>query len=386
MDRGFFLTLQAMRRQLAAMPCDYYQIRLIHGGSRKPFPGDRVGSAVQLTHRATVAFLRLRNREGYDIFFHPFAGNRNAGYILLDLDSADDQIIESMRANGHEPCVVLRTSPGHLQAWVRVSLTPLAPTVATSAAAHLAALYDADRASADWRHCGRLAGFTRNLHAVHLAGTLLGPSCCTHNLAWPPRPLRCWKPLRICSRRLTLLHHALAYLALSPPPAPAVFIGAGCAACRFRSVSLRRTGASPTCGSRNACCAAESLPTKSERCCAWEAPAFPVGIPIPRITCTARWHARPRSHPCLFPRAWTPPTLHRNPRAARALCELCCPTITPATTLAPIPLPRALRKPGPLPVPTTGPRADESLSSTRYSLRAGVSYPHLTSPAPASGH
>jgi hypothetical protein len=149
-----------MRRQLAAMPCDYYQIRLIHGGSRKPFPGDRVGSAVQLTHRATVAFLRLRNREGYDIFFHPFAGNRNAGYILLDLDGAHDQIIESMRANGHEPCVVLRTSPGHLQAWVRVSLTPLAPAVATSAAAHLAALYGADRASADWRHCGRLAGFT----------------------------------------------------------------------------------------------------------------------------------------------------------------------------------------------------------------------------------
>ena len=27
MDRGFFLTLQAMRRQLAAMPYDYYQAR-----------------------------------------------------------------------------------------------------------------------------------------------------------------------------------------------------------------------------------------------------------------------------------------------------------------------------------------------------------------------
>jgi hypothetical protein len=65
-----------------------------------------------------------------------------------------------MRANGHDPCVVLRTSPGHLQAWVRVSLTPLQPTVATAIAAHLATLYGADRASADWCHCGRLAGFT----------------------------------------------------------------------------------------------------------------------------------------------------------------------------------------------------------------------------------
>jgi hypothetical protein len=160
MDRGFFLTLQAMRRQLAAMPCDYYQIRLIHGGCRQSFPGDRVWSAAQLTRSATVAFLRLRNREGYDVFFHPFAGNRNAGYILVDLDRADDQIIDSMCANGHEPSVMLRTSPGHLQAWIRVSLTPLEPAVATSIAMSLAHQYGADRASADWRHCGRLAGFT----------------------------------------------------------------------------------------------------------------------------------------------------------------------------------------------------------------------------------
>jgi hypothetical protein len=170
MDRGFFLTLQAMRRQLAAMPCDYYQIRLIHGSSRRPFPGDRVWSAVQLTRGATVAFLRLRNREGYDVFFHPFAGDRNAGYILIDLDRAEDQIVETMSANGHEPCVVLRTSSGHLQAWVRVSQTPLEPVVATSVAGHLAALYGADRASADWRHCGRLAGFTNQKPARRQPG------------------------------------------------------------------------------------------------------------------------------------------------------------------------------------------------------------------------
>jgi hypothetical protein len=29
-----------------------------------------------------------------------------------------------MRANGHEPCVVLQSSPGHLQAWIRVSPIP----------------------------------------------------------------------------------------------------------------------------------------------------------------------------------------------------------------------------------------------------------------------
>ena len=168
MDRGFFLTLQAMRRQLDALPCDYYQIRLIHGASRKLFPGEHVWSALQLTRGPMVRFLRQRNREGYDVFFHPFAGDHNAGYILLDLDRVDDRIIHTMRDNGHEPSVVLRTSPGHLQAWLRVSLTPLAPAVATSFARHLAHLYGADRASADWRHCGRLAGFTNQKPARRL--------------------------------------------------------------------------------------------------------------------------------------------------------------------------------------------------------------------------
>jgi hypothetical protein len=68
--------------------------------------------------------------------------------------------LTAMRDNGHEPCVVIETSPGHLQAWVWVSRRPLPPNVATPVSRHLARLYQADRASADWRHVGRLAGFT----------------------------------------------------------------------------------------------------------------------------------------------------------------------------------------------------------------------------------
>jgi hypothetical protein len=60
-----------------------------------------------------LRFIRLRNREGYDVFFRPFAGARNAGYILVDLDRAEDNILDTMRSNGHEPCAVLRTSPSY---------------------------------------------------------------------------------------------------------------------------------------------------------------------------------------------------------------------------------------------------------------------------------
>jgi hypothetical protein len=68
--------------------------------------------------------------------------------------------VDLMRANGHDPCVVVQTSPGHLQAWIRLSSSPLEPVVATAAGRHLAHLYGGDWASTDWRHLGRLAGFT----------------------------------------------------------------------------------------------------------------------------------------------------------------------------------------------------------------------------------
>jgi hypothetical protein len=90
----------------------------------------------------------------------PYAGDRNAGYVLVDLDQAAPAVVETMRAHGHDPCVVVQTSPGHLQAWVHLSACPLEPAVATAAGRHLARAYGGDPASTDWRHLGRLAGFT----------------------------------------------------------------------------------------------------------------------------------------------------------------------------------------------------------------------------------
>jgi hypothetical protein len=43
---------------------------------------------------------------------------------------------------------------------MRVSMSPLKPAVATAIGKELARAYDGDMASTDWRHLGRLAGFT----------------------------------------------------------------------------------------------------------------------------------------------------------------------------------------------------------------------------------
>ena len=159
-DRGFWITLQAIRRQLSAMPNELYLIRLIRNQTHQAFPGERLWTADQLASIPTVRFLRARNREGCDVYIQPYAANQNAGYILVDLDAARPSIISDMCANGYDPCVALQTSPGHLQAWLRLSILPLQPVVATAAGKWLAWAYGGDPASTDWRHLGRLAGFT----------------------------------------------------------------------------------------------------------------------------------------------------------------------------------------------------------------------------------
>lgn len=159
-DHGLCLTLRAVRRQIAAMPHDLYLIRLIHFQTRRAFPGERLWTAAQLIHPATLRFLRVRNREGCDVYIQPYAENRNAGYILMDLDHSRPAVVEAMRADGLAPCLVLETSPGNLQAWLHVSPAPLEAAAATSIGKQLARRYGGDLASTDWRHLGRLAGFT----------------------------------------------------------------------------------------------------------------------------------------------------------------------------------------------------------------------------------
>jgi hypothetical protein len=64
-----------------------------------------------------------------------------------------------MKAEGFAPAAVVETSPGNFQAWLKHGET-LDEAVSTRAAKLLAERYGGDLGSADWRHFGRLAGFT----------------------------------------------------------------------------------------------------------------------------------------------------------------------------------------------------------------------------------
>jgi hypothetical protein len=58
---------------------------------------ERLWTAAQLVSAATIRFLRARNCQGCDVYIHPYAGNQNAGYVLVDLDRADPTAVDLKR-------------------------------------------------------------------------------------------------------------------------------------------------------------------------------------------------------------------------------------------------------------------------------------------------
>lgn len=139
----------AVRRQLAAMGAARYEVGVKRADGRL-LPLALTAGGV----RGRMAWLARENERGADVFIRP---EGNTGLVLLD--DLDGAALARMEADGLAPAVVVETSPGNHQAWVRVAAEPIAPALATAAAKELAARYGGDPNSAAWRHYGRLAGF-----------------------------------------------------------------------------------------------------------------------------------------------------------------------------------------------------------------------------------
>src|SRR5712664_2036085 len=94
------------------------------------------------------------NAKGAHIYVRP------AGLHALSLiDDLSAEAIERMKAEGFEPAVIVETSPNNFQAWLNHGQV-LPAAASTRAAKQLAERFKGDPSSADWRHFGRLAGFT----------------------------------------------------------------------------------------------------------------------------------------------------------------------------------------------------------------------------------
>jgi hypothetical protein len=150
-------TLLAVEQQINAMGCEVYEIGLFKphvpgSGSKEPEMLPRTWDSATLLK--SVPWLRYQNAQGRNIYIRPSGEHR-----LSMVDDLTADAVKRMRAEGFGPALVVETSPGNFQAWLNHGQM-LPQRVSTIAARTLATKFGGDKGAADWRHFGRLAGFT----------------------------------------------------------------------------------------------------------------------------------------------------------------------------------------------------------------------------------
>lgn len=152
-------TAQAIARQLKAMGCDRYDIGIRDAASGKMM--NREWSAAEVLQN--TPWLKRMNAQGNDVYIRPAEQERHGLVLVDDLSEFD---LDDMKAEGREPALIVETSPKNYQAWVKVAQD--APAGHRGVIARkLAREYDADPASADSRHYGRLAQPQGQAHHPH---------------------------------------------------------------------------------------------------------------------------------------------------------------------------------------------------------------------------
>ena len=144
-------TLIAVKRQLKAMNVSNYEVGLFHRANNQMLPRFLTAQTIL----KSIDWFKTMNYQGHDIFIRP-AGSQG----LVFFDDLNIGTIEKMKTDGYAPAVLVESSPMNFHGWLKVSETPISEDVATIVSKLIAHRYGGDTNSADWRHYGRLAGFT----------------------------------------------------------------------------------------------------------------------------------------------------------------------------------------------------------------------------------
>ncbi len=144
-------TLIGITRQLSAMGADKYEVGIFDRERDVMIP--RFWSPD--TIYKSIGFLKRQNVDGRDIFIRP------AGSVgLVFFDDLNRGILKQLEVDGLKPAIIVQSSPDNFHGWLRVSEVPIPEELATAVSKVFAKRYGGDQNSADWRHYGRLAGFT----------------------------------------------------------------------------------------------------------------------------------------------------------------------------------------------------------------------------------
>lgn len=156
------IALKAVQLQLRAMGAQRYEL-----GVRVPAENSDDGkSHMKLRNGQDDSGLTIgevfdkldwcaaENAKGHHIYIRPSGPSQ-----LTLIDDLTRKSLDTLLDTGYTPACVVETSPGNFQAWLKHSWT-LTNEEGTIVAKILAEKFAGDPNSADWRHFGRLAGFT----------------------------------------------------------------------------------------------------------------------------------------------------------------------------------------------------------------------------------
>lgn len=149
-------TSEVVKKQIDGMKSDIFELGLF----RQAHSADKRDAEMlprawdSETLLRSIAWLRFENARGRNVYIRP-----QGEHHLSLIDDLSKSSIEQMKTNGFEPAAIVETSPRNFQAWLNHG-ERLPKDVGTSVARALATLFHGDTNAADWRHFGRLAGFT----------------------------------------------------------------------------------------------------------------------------------------------------------------------------------------------------------------------------------
>jgi hypothetical protein len=133
------------------MACDYFDIGILRRDGRMLLRDERTVSQIE----EAIQRLRRENARGAHIFVRP-----HGAHALSLVDDLSAETIARMTDAGFQPAAVIETSPGNFQVWLNHGRVLSDRTFSSHVAKELARRFGGDPSSADWRHFGRLAGFT----------------------------------------------------------------------------------------------------------------------------------------------------------------------------------------------------------------------------------
>lgn len=169
MQRPQDRTGEAVRQQASAMGAGVFELGLFKPDAPdgEPVMVPRLWDTDALLR--SVSWLRNQNREGRNIYIRP-----RGEHDLSLVDDLSRQAISVMQRDGFAPAAVVETSPGNFQAWLKHP-EQLSKELGTAAARALSERFGGDTNAADWRHFGRLAGFTNRKEKYRNPETGLHP-------------------------------------------------------------------------------------------------------------------------------------------------------------------------------------------------------------------